>query len=46
MVSSLEWAALTDLPLVHVVLEAILGRGFRCYDVGGDFNLPSSDYQP
>ena len=41
-----EWAALADLPLVHVVLEAILGRGFRCYDVGGDFNLPSSDYQP
>ena len=31
MLHHAEWAALTDLPLVHTVVEAILGPGYRCY---------------
>ena len=46
MLHHTEWAALTDLPLVHTVVEAILGPGYRCYGADGDFNLPFSDYQP
>ena len=41
-----EWAALVDLPIVHLVVEAILGPGYRCYGADGDFNLPGSHYQP
>jgi hypothetical protein len=41
-----EWAALPDLPLVHQVVAALFGEGYRCYGADGDFNLPGSWYQP
>ena len=41
------WAQLVDLPTTGPILAHLLGRGFMCSGMGGDFSMPGAvEFQP